>query len=103
MPHTLIRGFDGGLYVLLNTVKDLNIFYSNGMSEDYIAQKTTSDNKIILGKGAYGKVRFAMSLFLTKTSKPGDIICVKKFACKADTRQDKIYCLNLASQEYKKS
>ena len=33
--------------------------------------------KIVLGQGAFGKVRLAINLF-ENMSKPGDIICVKK-------------------------
>ncbi len=51
------------------------------MGKQYIKEKTeTTKNgaaKVILGKGSFGKVRFALNLlYLNKY--PGDIVCVKK-------------------------
>ncbi len=37
LEHSLIQGFDGGLYLLLNTVQDLSILTSGGVSEDYLS------------------------------------------------------------------
>ena len=48
----------------------------NHLGIDYLLDKMY-DNKIIIGKGGFGKVRLGLSLIEAKC-KPGDLICVKK-------------------------
>ncbi len=60
-----------------------NIFnmLKNKTSPQYIKDKFDSTNKkIVIGKGSFGKVRFALTLYSPENTKSniGDLICVKK-------------------------
>jgi hypothetical protein len=83
LNHTAILGEDGGLYLLLNSIdEEIKAMLSTAIDPKYLddkVKKTKSDGteKIVLGAGSFGKVRFALSLFAAKAS-PADIICVKK-------------------------
>lgn len=84
LPQTVIIGDDGGLYGLLNSAdaKSKQLL-ENITSQGYLADKTKGQNKlgqdkIVIGKGGFGTVRFAVSLSEEKATKSGDIICIKK-------------------------
>ena len=54
-------------------------------SPEYIIEKTekTKDlqskkQKIVIGKGGFGTVRFALSLSESDILKPGEVVCIKK-------------------------
>lgn len=80
LPGTLILGNMGGLYLLINTVtNDTRDILKDIIGEKYFEKTSVDGNedKKIIGEGAFGKVRFALSLFNAK-SKPGRIVCIKK-------------------------
>jgi serine/threonine protein kinase len=86
IDNTIILGEDGGLYILVNSVNHITKpILKELVSDEYLDDKTVINtetkhrikDKIAIGSGAFGKVRFALSLFDAK-SKPGDVICVKK-------------------------
>ena len=98
MKNSLIVGEDGGLYLLLNRLdkeQQKDMVQKNIVTEIYLkdkivkaekaaeevkgdAQKGNSrGDKIVLGKGGFGKVRLALNLFRGKKD-PGDVVCIKK-------------------------
>ena len=54
----------------------------NISSHEYIKEKTVMINnchqKIVIGKGGFGTVRFGLSLTDTDKLKSGEIVCIKK-------------------------
>ncbi|WP_342267925.1 pentapeptide repeat-containing protein [Candidatus Tisiphia endosymbiont of Empis tessellata] len=78
LPSTVIMGEDGGMYLLLNNLSDNEQVIKEVASSDYLKDKLQGGKQqITIGKGGFGTVRFALSLFDAK-SKPGDLICIKK-------------------------
>jgi serine/threonine protein kinase len=90
--NSIILGEDGGLYVLINSINQETKSILNELVDDnYLVDKRFGNdkNKIIIGAGAFGKVRFAISLFVAK-AKPGDVICVKKTSSYEDINPTRI-------------
>jgi serine/threonine protein kinase len=81
LPNTVVMGEDGGMYLLLNNLtKDNEQVIKDVTGNDYLKdklQKKGEKQQITIGKGGFGTVRFALSLFDAK-SKPGDLVCIKK-------------------------
>jgi serine/threonine protein kinase len=85
LTHSLILGEDGGLYALINTLNEETWQILETVADrSYIEDKqvkgekgNVNKNKIVLGAGGFGKVRFALSLFDTKANSC-DVICIKK-------------------------
>ncbi|WP_341761068.1 pentapeptide repeat-containing protein [Candidatus Tisiphia endosymbiont of Thecophora atra] len=78
LPSTVIMGEDGGMYLLLNNLSDNEQVIKEVASSDYLKDKLQGGKQqITIGKGGFGTVRFALSLFDAK-SKPSDLICIKK-------------------------
>ncbi|WP_375330738.1 NACHT and WD40 repeat domain-containing protein [Candidatus Tisiphia endosymbiont of Oplodontha viridula] len=84
LPNTVIMGEDGGMYLLLNNLNSNEKVLKEVASTDYLNKISNLKIKqgkqleqITIGKGGFGTVRFALSLFDAK-SKPGDLICIKK-------------------------
>ena len=94
LEDTVILGEDGGMYLLLNRVdsykrKILEDEVGANYLQDKIKEKEDQSGKapanikkemgdrVEIGKGSFGIVRFALSLLETE-AKPGDLICVKK-------------------------
>ena len=87
LSHSIILGWDGGLFALFNsaTEEEMAMLLEGGeISEDYVKTWKKNENnlfKIIIGMGGCGKIRLSMVLTGNETSstmKPGDMICVKK-------------------------
>ena len=100
LSHSLVLGEDGGLYLLLNRLtkenqKDMiteSIVTKAYLKDKIHAQKAKDEKaekeekrkhdlygeKVIIGKGGFGSVKFAMSLFRHNGTSPGDVICIKK-------------------------
>jgi hypothetical protein len=88
LQHTLILGKDCGLYLLLNTFDpDELISDDPRITKEYLNDKVKPPKlekpsekmkKLIIGRGSYGIVRFAVSLFLTRNTSPGSLIFMKK-------------------------
>ena len=87
LEDTVILGEDGGMYLLLNRIKDSKRkILEDEFGKEYLQDKIKGSSKsndsktgdrIEIGKGSFGIVRFALNLLEDKAS-PGDIICVKK-------------------------
>ncbi|WP_342269666.1 WD40 domain-containing protein [Rickettsia endosymbiont of Orchestes rusci] len=81
LPNTVIIGEDGGMYLLLNNLtRDNEQVIKEITGDDYLEdklQKKGENQQITIGKGGFGTVRFALSLFDSK-SKPGEVVCIKK-------------------------
>ena len=94
LSNSLIVGEDGGLYLLLNRLdqeQQQGMVQKNIVTEIYLKDKIVKaeeekgdkirenfrGDKIVLGKGGFGKVRLALNLFRGKKD-PGDIVCIKK-------------------------
>ena len=100
LSHSLILGEDGGLYMLLNRLtkaqqEDMiaeNIVTKAYLNDKIVKQKAKDEKaeqeekrkqdlygeKAIIGKGGFGSVKFAVSLFHHNGTSPGDVICIKK-------------------------
>ena len=100
LKNSLIVGEDGGLYLLLNRLdkeQQKDMIQKNIVTEIYLKDKMVkaekaeeeevkgdakkeyySLDKIVLGKGGFGKVRLALNLFRGKKDFSGDIVCIKK-------------------------
>ena len=87
LPHSVIIGWDGGFYALMNTITEdeKTLMLEGGdISQDYADRWEKQENnkfKLIIGKGAFGKIRLCMALTRNESSnkmKPGEIMCVKK-------------------------
>mgnify|MGYP000859612344 CR=1 FL=1 len=100
LSHSLILGEDGGFYLLLNRLtkdqqEDMitgNIVTRTFLQDKISKQKPKDERaeqaekkkqdlygeKVIIGKGGFGAVKFAVSLFNHKGTSPGDVICIKK-------------------------
>jgi WD40 repeat protein len=79
LPHTLIFGEDGGLYALLNRLDESEKkIIDSIMGEDYLKDKIVEakfgTEKVVIGKGGFGTVKFGLSIF----NDPGKVICIKK-------------------------
>ena len=92
LGHSTILGEDGGMYLLLNRVDSFKRkMLEEEVGEQYLQDKVKEkesdktlvsikkemEDRIEIGKGSFGIVRFALSLLETE-AKPGDLICVKK-------------------------
>ena len=92
LGSSAILGEDGGMYLLLNRVDSFKRRMLEGeVGEQYLHDKIKEKkdgktlvsikkeigDRVEIGKGTFGIVRFALSLLETE-SKPGDLICVKK-------------------------
>ena len=104
LSNTLIIGEDGGLCLLLNRLtkeQQTEMIKLNIVTEDYLKDKIIKNpeggdkdkkgDKIVLGKGGFGTVRFALSLFRSR-SDCGEVICIKKtrsFAALASRKNQK--------------
>ena len=89
LKNTLILGEDGGLFLLLNRLtkeQQEEMVKENIVTEAYLKDKiqpkdegrgVSQGDKVIIGQGGFGKVKFALSLFGSKKG-PGEIICVRK-------------------------
>lgn len=82
MEYTLIFGEDGGLFLLLNSLDEkFRKALEQHIGKEYIKEKSlkvkNGRTKVVIGKGAFGQVRFAINLFYVNKY-PGDIVCVKK-------------------------
>ncbi len=65
--RSIIVGDDGGLYLLLNSLNNEDIEALKPIvGEDYLKDKIHEENKAIIGEGGFGKVRFALSLMVTR-------------------------------------
>lgn len=99
LEHSIVLGDDGGLYALMNTLSDvekdfimkeesLSYIYFKSITKEIIDMDEKNDHKFyraFIGKGSFGKIRFALVLtnneFNEKgetTMMPGQIICCKK-------------------------
>ena len=101
LSHTLVCGEDGGLFLLLNRLSNEQqgemvrdeIVTKNYLHDKIVrpdqqetgenGKKTEKEggstyNKIVIGQGGFGKVRFALNLFRGSKASPGDIVCIKK-------------------------
>ena len=102
LGHSAILGEDGGMYLLLNRVdrfkrKMLEGEFGEQYLQDKIKEKESDKtlvsikkemgDRIEIGKGSFGIVRFALSLLETE-AKPGDLICVKKSKSYKAIRQE---------------
>lgn len=79
--HTIILGDDGGLFLLLNsiTLEEEKLFLEKMMGKEYVRGKEKQGSaKLVIGKGGFVKVRFALNLIQTETLAPNTVICVKK-------------------------
>lgn len=82
LEYTLIFGEDGGLFLLLNSLDDkFREALEHHIGKEYIKEKSSKGKigraKVVLGKGSFGQVRFAINLFYVNKY-PGNIVCVKK-------------------------
>ena len=87
LTHSIILGWDGGLFALFNsaTEEEMAMLLEGGeISEDYVKTWKKNENnlfKIIIGMGGCGKIRLSMVLTGNETSstmKPGNVICEEK-------------------------
>jgi len=87
LPHSVIVGWDGGFYALMNTITEEEkalMLEGGDISQDYADRWEKQEDltyKLIIGKGAFGKIRLCMALTCNESSnkmKPGEIMCVKK-------------------------
>ena len=100
LSHSLILGEDGGLYLLLNRLtkaQQEDMIAGNIVTRAYLNDKISRPKakdekaeqeekrkqdlygeKVIIGKGGFGAVKFAVSLFNHNGTSPGDVICIKK-------------------------
>ena len=80
--YTLIMGDEGGLFLLINSVPkesiEEKIILDSGVTEEYLQEKRTQEDKIVIGKGAFGAVKFALSVFGDRNVDIGQLVCVKK-------------------------
>jgi hypothetical protein len=80
---SVIVGEDGGMYAAVNSLDaKLKKVLSAEYGEDYLADKVRGRNsegkeKVVLGQGSFGKVRFALSLVIGAVA-PGELVCMKK-------------------------
>jgi hypothetical protein len=85
LDRIIIVGEDGGMYSLLSALAGVTWKIAGAkVCEGYLGDKyrgreknKQGHDKIVIGKGSFGKVRFAFST-LEGASVPGDIIYVKK-------------------------
>ena len=54
------------------------VVLTSGVSKDFLNDKRDKDQKVVLGKGAFGKVRLALSIFENQIVDIEQLICVKK-------------------------
>ena len=91
LDHSVILGDDGGLYALLNKISEdeKNLIVQEEIKDSHYVKNNwklnsvTKQYKIIIGNGAFGKIRLSMALTKNEVSsimKPGKIVCVKKSA-----------------------
>jgi len=101
LSHTVILGWDGGLYALFNTITEDEkemLLEGEEITKEYAEswkKNKRSLYKIVIGKGTLGKIRLCISLTLNETSptmKPGEVICLKK--CNAFDEDSKKYILD---------
>ena len=100
LSHSLILGEDGGLYLLLNRptkAQQEDMIAENIVTRAYLNDKISRQKakdekaeqeekrkqdlygeKVIIGKGGFGPVKFAVSLLNHRGANPGDVICIKK-------------------------
>ena len=100
LSHSLVLGEDGGLYLMLNRLTkehqeamlNENIVTKAFLKDKIPVQKPKDEQtekeekrkqemygeKVVLGKGGFGAVKLALSLFTHKGTSTGDVICIKK-------------------------
>ena len=89
LSHTLICGEDGGLVLLLNRLskeQQEDMVKGSIVTKDYLQDKIKNNEKkgdstndrVVIGAGGFGTVRFGLNLFRESKVRPGDIICIKK-------------------------
>ena len=89
LSHTLICGEDGGLVLLLNRLskeQQEDMVLGNIVTKEYLNDKIKNDEKkgestndrVVIGQGGFGIVRFGLNLFRGSKVGPGEIICIKK-------------------------
>ena len=121
LSHTLVCGEDGGLFLLLNRMskeQQEEMVRDEIVTKNYLHDKIvrpdqqealedgkinekeggSTYDKIVIGQGGFGKVRFALNLFRGSKANPGDIICVKK--TKDLTTLAKRLCQDLLEKEW---
>ena len=108
IEHSIMIGDEGGLYMLLNSIneEDKKIIIDSGQIhegflEDKIA-KTKKKNKkgidkVVIGSGGFGIVKFALTLTSSGALEAGKLICIKK--TKKD-EFDKERILNITLGDY---
>ncbi len=90
LENSVICGEDGGCFLLLNRLtqdQQEDMINENIVTKEFLKDKLimpknqepekVEDDKIVIGQGGFGAVKFALSLFQGKAS-PGDVICIKK-------------------------
>ena len=100
LSDTLIMGEDGGLYLLLNRLNEEQKsvlvekhIVTKSYLEDKFKKQEVNDpkgDKVILGKGGFGTVKFALNLLKSKAS-PGEIICIKKTEAFGKLESDEVF------------
>lgn len=98
LSHTLVCGEDGGLYLLLNKLSQQqqeDMVRENIVTKEYLKDKIkvpkqheegkdahkqgeSTGDRVVIGKGGFGTVRFALNLFRGNKASPGDVVCTKK-------------------------
>jgi hypothetical protein len=89
----LILGDDGGLYLLLNYAAEKSleeeIILVSRVPKEFLNEKRNKDNKIILGKGAFGSVGLALSIFGDEKVDICQLVCVKKYKMSKEKGKEK--------------
>jgi hypothetical protein len=80
---SLVLGDEGGIYMLINSAPpgSINeaIILEAGVPEEFLKEKRGEAlDKVTLGEGSFGKVRFALSVLGDRNVDIGHVICVKK-------------------------
>lgn len=99
---SLVLGEEGGLYLLLNSVEadseEESIIKEAGVTEEFLEEKRiASTKKIILGQGAFGKVRLALSIFGNTMVDISQLVCVKKSLRIGEKKNTKLKTNTLAN------